>query len=227
MDFTARMVALLADLRRERNGAVADGMRFFGASCGLNYGVSLPTVRAIARAGEPDHAFARFLLLQDVRELRLAAFHIARPECLTAGEFSLWGAALINSEFAEEAAFALLCRAAAFPALFDEWTAAPAAAAAPLSAYAALMAAARYSAPPIGWAERAVSLLRQHAAAVEEGSRPAYVARLTAQGAVALLVALAGQGAENRQAVFRAAGSGGDTPAERFLHEELAWRLEA
>ncbi|MDE6046038.1 MAG: DNA alkylation repair protein, partial [Alistipes sp.] len=87
MDFTARMVALLSALRRERNGAVADEMRLFGAPRGLNYGVSLPTVRAIARAEEPDHDFARFLLLQDVRELHLAAFHIARPECLTAGEF--------------------------------------------------------------------------------------------------------------------------------------------
>ena len=226
MDFTARMVALLGALRRERNGAVADEMRLFGAPCGLNYGVSLPTVRAIARAEEPDHDFARFLLLQDVRELHLAAFHIARPECLTAGEFPVWAAALANSEEAEEAAFALLCRAAAFPALFDAWTAAEAAASAPWAAYAALMAAARWPAPPVGWADRAIALLRQQAAAVEEGVQPAYVARLTAQGAVALLAALAGLHAENRQAVIRAAGSGGDTPAERFLREELAWRLE-
>ena len=50
MDFTSRMVALLGELRRERNGAVADAMRCYGAPYGLNYGVSLPTLRTLARA---------------------------------------------------------------------------------------------------------------------------------------------------------------------------------
>ena len=80
MDFTSRMAALLGAFRRERNGAVADSMRFYGAPCGLNYGVSLPTLRKLARAETPDHDFARYLYLQAVRELRLAALHIARPE---------------------------------------------------------------------------------------------------------------------------------------------------
>lgn len=226
MDFTSRMVALLAALRRERNGAVADEMRLFGRASGLNYGVSLPTVRAIARAETPDHAFARFLLSQDVRELRLAAFHIARPECLVADEFPLWAAAIINSEFAEEAAFALLSRAEAFPALFDLWTSASAAAAAPLPAYAALMAAARWPGALVEWAYRAIGLLRLQSVAAEEGRQPAFVARLTAQGAVAVLVAIASQNEQNRLAILRAAGSVGDAPAERFLREELAWRLE-
>ncbi len=79
VDFTSRMVALLAAMRRERNGAVADEMRFFGAPYGLNLGVSLPTLRRIARAQVPDHAFALYPCSQDVRELRLAAFHIAEP----------------------------------------------------------------------------------------------------------------------------------------------------
>ncbi len=76
------MVALLRELRRERNGAVADSMRYYGTPYGLNYGVSLPTLRRIARAETPDHGFARYLYLQDVRELRLAALHIAPGPCL-------------------------------------------------------------------------------------------------------------------------------------------------
>ena len=67
MDFTSRMVALLGELRRERNGAVADAMRCYGAPYGLNYGVSLPTLRKLARAETPDHDFARYLYLQEVR----------------------------------------------------------------------------------------------------------------------------------------------------------------
>ena len=62
MDFTSRMVALLGELRRERNGAVADAMRCYGAPYGLNYGVSLPTLRKLARAETPDHDFARYTL---------------------------------------------------------------------------------------------------------------------------------------------------------------------
>ena len=108
MDYTSRMVALLRELRRERNGAVADSMRYYGAPYGLNYGVSLPTLRRIARAEAPDHAFARYLYRQDVRELRLAALHIACPASLTPEEFPAWAAGIVNSEIAEEAAFALL-----------------------------------------------------------------------------------------------------------------------
>ena len=113
MDFTSRMVALLGELRRERNGAVADAMRCYGAPYGLNYGVSLPTLRKLARAETPDHDFARYLYLQEVRELRLAALHIARPESLTPDEFPAWAAGIVNSEVAEEAAFAFLSRSAA------------------------------------------------------------------------------------------------------------------
>ena len=110
MDFTSRMVALLGELRRERNGAVADAMRCYGAPYGLNYGVSLPTLRKLARAETPDHDFSRYLYLQEVRELRLAALHIARPESLTPDEFPAWAAGIVNSEVAEEAAFAFLSR---------------------------------------------------------------------------------------------------------------------
>ena len=115
MDFTSRMAALLGAFRRERNGAVADSMRFYGAPCGLNYGVSLPTLRTLARAEAADHDFAKYLWRQDVRCLRLAALHIADPARLTPGEFAFWGDGLLNSEIAAEAAFALLSRIGAFP----------------------------------------------------------------------------------------------------------------
>ena len=292
------MVALLRELRRERNGAVADSMRYYGTPYGLNYGVSLPTLRRIARAEAPDHGFARYLYRQDVRELRLAALHIACPACFTP----------------EEAAFALLSRAEAFPALFSAWIASPDA----LLQYAALLAAARSPRLTASWVAPAVEAVHRNATAeatvetpaeatteataaaisaaadtsvapgafvfdtsVTEASSPEVTtpafgdssvgdtpsaaiasaapgaspaadphvaspcaagqqvssrplaqhpvpaARLTAQGAVALLAAVAAQNEENRQAVLRAAGSLGKLPAEDYVHEELAWRLEA
>lgn len=327
MDFTSRMVALLGELRRERNGAVADAMRCYGAPYGLNYGVSLPTLRRLARAETPDHDFARYLYRQDVRELRLAALHIARPESLAPDEFQVWAAGIVNSEVAEEAAFAFLSRADALPALFDAWIADPN----PLLRYAALHSAARSGRLTAAWIAPAVEAVRRAAelaaasvagplagsvaesvaesasgtiaepvagpvvesaagfavkpavkpvpdpitesaaesavesvvepaveSAVESAagpvaepaaepvaepvagcaagsvSKPAAVplsaplaARLIAQGAVALLAAVGALNGENRQAVLRAAGSLGKLPAEDYVHEELAWRLEA
>lgn len=250
MDFTSRMVALLGELRRERNGAVADAMCLCGKPYGLNYGVSLPTLRRIARAETPDHDFARYLYVQDVRELRLAALYIAQPERVTADEADFWAAGIINSEVAEEASFALLSRVGVQPAIFERWMAAS-----PLLQYAALLAAARSPQASLAWvdaaleavhrdaveAEALVAAARSVAAAPAAGiaagiagaegqaasaSFAARAARLVAQGAVALCVAVGSQNEENRLAVHRKAGSLGKLPAEDCVHEELAWRLE-
>lgn len=113
MDYTSRMAALLGRFRRERNGVVADTMQYRGKAYGLNYGVSLPTIRAVARAERPDSDFARFLYRQDVRELKLATFWIADPVQVTSVEFSDWGEGIANSEMAEECAFALMSRSRA------------------------------------------------------------------------------------------------------------------
>lgn len=220
MDHTSRMVELLGRMRRERNGAVADAMRVCGKPYGLNYGVSLPTLRRLARAEGEDHAFARFLYEQDVRELRLAALHVAEPACVKAAEFDFWAAGIVNSEVAEEVAFALLCRSESLAELFPRWLAHPA----PLMQYAALMAGARAARCPAAWIAPTVEAVHRNAA---DPSLPAWAARLTAQGAVALLAACGAQNEENRQTVIRAAGSLGKLPAEDYVHEELAWRLEA
>lgn len=212
MELTSRMTALLARMRRERNGAVADTMRCRGRACGLNYGVSLPTVRRIARAEGMDPALARLLWRQDVRELRLAALHVADPARLWA-ERTFWAEGIVNSELAEEAAFALLPRSEEFADLFREWVAAPE----PLLRYAVLLAAARSERLTAEWIDPALD-------AVAMLGDPAD-ALLVARGAVALLAALGARNEENRRTVLRAAGSRGKLPAADFIHEELAWRL--
>ncbi len=251
MDFTSRMVALLGELRRERNGAVADAMCLCGKPYGLNYGVSLPTLRRIARAETPDHDFARYLYVQDVRELRLAALYIAQPERVTMDEAAFWAAGIINSEVAEEASFALLSRVGVLPELFRSWIMAS-----PLLQYAALLAAARSPQASLAWVDAALEAVHRNAveaealvaaarsaAAADTSAAPAAgiagaagqaasasfaarAARLVAQGAVALCVAVGSQNEENRLAVHRKAGSLGKLPAEDCVHEELAWRLE-
>lgn len=210
MDHTSRMVRLLEAVRRERNGDAAASMRFYGTAYGLNYGVSLPALRSLARAQTPDHDFARYLYLQDIRELRLAALHIAQPEKVTAAEFAAWAAGIVNSEVAGEAAFALLPRIACFGELYRLWTNGENR----LLQYAALMAASRTPGLADAFIDPALRVLRRNPDD-----------RLTAQGVVALLAALA-QKEEYRAAVSRAADTLGNLPAEDFVHEEIAWRLE-
>ena len=250
MDFTSRMVALLGELRRERNGAVADAMSPFGKPYGLNYGVSLPTLRQIARAERPDHDFARYLYVQDVRELRLAALYVAQAERVTADEAEFWAAGIVNSEVAEEASFALLSRVGVLPAIFESWMAAS-----PLLQYAALLAAARSPQASLAWVDAALAAVHRNAVEADalaaaarsdaaedtfaaDGSATsaagnaatavfaARAAYLVVQGAVALCVAVGSRNEENRLAVHRKAGSLGKLPAEDCVHEELAWRLE-
>ncbi len=109
----SRLAYLLGEMRRQMNGAVVGTMRFYGAEYGLNYGVSIPTIRSIARAEIAqhglDHRFARQLYQQEVRELRLAALWLADVEAVSL-ELDFWASGIVNSEVAEEAAFALLHR---------------------------------------------------------------------------------------------------------------------
>ncbi len=117
---SSRMAALLGEMSRMVNGAVASSMRFYGAEYGLNYGVSLPTIRDIAKRevsnvecdSVANHALSHLLYRQEVRELKLAAFWLADGNLLCEeGDFDFWFNGIINSEVAEEAAFALFGRA--------------------------------------------------------------------------------------------------------------------
>ncbi len=115
------MSHLLGELRREMNGAVVGSMRFYGADYGLNYGVSLPTIRSLAqdeaKDSEATSDYARYLYLQQVRELRLAAVWIADPEQINESNLEFWADGIINTEVAEETAFALMYKVEAV----DNW----------------------------------------------------------------------------------------------------------
>ena len=119
---TSKMIQLLGALRKEMNGAVADSMYYYGEDYGLNYGVSLPTIRSRAIAMGKDHELAKYLYKQQVRELRLAAMHIAEPENFSSNEADFWAEGVINSEIAEEMAFALLRHTKDLADIFNSWT---------------------------------------------------------------------------------------------------------
>ena len=121
MDHTSRMVALLALMRAQQNGVIAEAMHNAGVRGALNYGVNIPTIRRIASQEPRDHDFAKFLYRQQVRELRMAAVNIACPECVTPAELDFWLSDNPTTELVEELAMRLLCHAAHIDEIVERW----------------------------------------------------------------------------------------------------------
>ena len=199
-------------MRKQMNGAVTDVMRYYGKKYGLNYGVSLPTLRSIASEEQKDHALAQYLYKQQVRELRLAALHIAKPESLTLCEVSFWAEGVINSEVAEEMAFALLPRTTILADIFAEWSKSEN----EFLVYAALMAAARSNIVRDTNAILATpSILNRFSSS-----------RIIAQGVVALLAAAYDCDSEARKYVAEVVSKLEESPAANYVKEEMSWRME-
>lgn len=192
------------------NGAVADAMFYYGANYGLNYGVSLPTVREIAKQEGCDHALAQYLFKQQVRELKLAALHIADPAEITPTNADEWAEGINNSELAEEAAFALLNRVPAVQEIIPRWMASDN----EFTAYAAMMAAARCK-----------SLSTKELNLITDVVERYPISRPIAQGAVAMLSA-AHLNDELKECVKKVLASLTSSPATEYISDEMSWRLE-
>lgn len=209
---TSKMISLLGAMRKQMNGAVADAMYYYGANYGLNYGVSLPTVRQIAKDTEQDHDLALYLYKQQVRELRLAALYVAEGEKITMEELPTWAEGVINSEVAEEMAFALLPRTTILSQIFDEWSQSDN----EFLAYAALMAAARSNiARDTDAILSTPDILNRFA-----------TSRIIAQGVVALLAAAYDCDSEARKCVTEIISKLEESPAANYVQEEMSWRME-
>ncbi len=97
-------------LRVEKNGAVSDLMHERGVSGLLNYGVSLPTIKSIAKEFAPDHKLASELFRQEIREMRLAAIYIEDPKLMTPQQMQNWAERFHSREMAQVAAKELFCK---------------------------------------------------------------------------------------------------------------------
>ena len=208
-DNTSRMLALLGELRRDRNGMAADAMCSYGGQYGVNYGVAAHTIRDRARTEGKDHAFAEYLSRQDVRELRISALWIACAEKIEPVDYHFWAAGIINSEIAEQAAMALLSELERVNDLLVEWSQSDNI----LLCYAAMLAVARAS-------ERDAEMSFASIYAIVN-SFPDN--RLAGQGAVALLAAIA---ESDVAAVKSFVETLPDSSTTDFIREEIAWRVE-
>lgn len=212
MDSTQRMIALLGRLRKQMNGAVSESMQRDGQKYGLNYGVSIATVREIVAEEERDYEFAKYLYKQQVRELRLAACHLAEPAKVDTYEFPFWARGIANSELAEELAFALLSKIYDINSLMGVWTVESN----ELVAYAALMAASRN--------ERTLSEVAL--IAVENAVRANPDSVLIANGVVALLCYVASRDKSLSIGIPVLLERLKECKAKEIIVDELSWRLE-
>ena len=209
-DHTSKMISLLGKMRKQMNGAVADSMFYYGNDYGLNYGVSLPTIRSIAKEEAQNHDFALYLLRQQVRELKLAALHIAQPTLLSVDDAQVWADALINSEIAEECAFALLSHSPAAMEIYKSWIDSEN----EYTVYAALMTAARSSSLTSKELEPINDVVYRH-----PNSRP------IAHGVVALLATAYAQPILQERVNDIIARLDNSTAAE-YIRDEMSWRME-
>ena len=199
-------------MRKQMNGAVAESMAQHGESYGLNYGVSIATVREIVASEPKDYEFAKYLYRQQIRELKLAACHIADPNMVDTHEFPFWSRGIANAELAEELAFALLSKIYDINSLMGVWSTESN----EMVAYAALMAASRN--------ERTTSEVAFVASerAVKANPSSEYIA----QGVVALLCYVASRDKSVKVGIPVMLERIADCATKRRIVEELEWRME-
>lgn len=208
-DNSSRLAHLLGEMRREMNGAVVGSMRFYGEEYGLNYGVTLPTIRAIAkeeskRQGGTNHRLAKLLYRQEVRELRLAGLWLADSE-EAERELDFWGGGVINSDVAEEAAFALLHRCKGV----EKWLRCDS----ELLQYCALMALAKRPAIDLeAYTNTIIELISDQTHIVQNAI-------------VALLDAAIKSGVDN-QAINKFLSNLPPCKATEHIRSEMEWRME-
>lgn len=211
MDNTQRMIALLGKVRKQMNGAVSESMATHGQQYGLNYGVSIATLREIAAGETQDYTFAKYLYQQQVRELKLCACHIADPKMVDTHEFPFWSRGITNAELAEELAFALFSKIYDINSLMGIWTTESN----EMVAYAALMAASRN--------ERTLSEVAY--IAIENAIKANPESEYIAQGVVALVCHIASRDMSVKVGIPTLLSNLADSATKRRVEEELEWRL--
>jgi hypothetical protein len=194
------------------NGAVAESMATHNQNYGLNYGVSIATIREIVAQEEMDYGFAKYLYQQQVRELKLCACHLADPKQLDTHEFPFWSRGIANAELAEELAFALLSKIYDINSLMGVWSTESN----EMVAYAALMAASRN--------ERTMSEVAF--IAIENAVKANPHSEYIAQGVVALICYIASRDKSVKVGIPHLLERLSDSATKRRIVEELEWRME-
>lgn len=109
------------DLRLSMNGVVSTSMREKGLNYGLNFGVSIPKLRQIAKKYKPNVSLAETLYKQDTRELKILATMLYPVEHLSDKTADEWCRLISNQEIREQACMNLFQNSANAVCLAQRW----------------------------------------------------------------------------------------------------------
>lgn len=99
------------------------GMARYGITPEKAYGVSIPNLRAIARAAGTNHELAQWLWRNGSRETRILAGMIADPKLLTEAEMERWAAEFTYWEICDQCCLNLFKRSPLAWQKAAEWSA--------------------------------------------------------------------------------------------------------
>ncbi len=218
-DIKVKADRLLRRLKVEMNGAVSGAMKERGMVYKLNYGVSIPTLKAITAEYGPDHTLAMELFGSDIRELKLAAIYVADPKAVKLEQLEEWGDNLVTTEVAEHLAIQLLGRSPLAVEVARRWLPSGD----KLKVYAASMGLA--SALKRGAAracDKDLGSMFEACASIAESND-----KTLASGVINLLraIALTGEKWMAKVVKFVEEAAGAGSPAKKYVAEELSWRL--
>lgn len=105
------------------NGPASQSMRDKGLQYKLNWGVPIPTLKAMAKEYGKDYDLAIELFKEDIRECKILATMIMPPERMLPEIVDVWMEQTTQNEIAEQLAFNLLQYLEYAPVLAFEWIA--------------------------------------------------------------------------------------------------------
>ena len=107
---TEKIKAIKQSFRAVMNGVVAQSMRERGVEWGMNWGVPLPALKAMAAEMGDDYALAAALWKEDVRECKILATLTMPAGAMAMDLAELWMEQIHTRELAELTAFNLFQR---------------------------------------------------------------------------------------------------------------------
>jgi 3-methyladenine DNA glycosylase AlkD len=106
-DVSQQVKEIKQSFRQMMDGAVAKSMRDKGADYRLNWGATLPRLRAKADELGPNYSLAIALFKENVRECKILATMVMPPNEVLPEVIDIWMEQITTQEIAEQAAFNL------------------------------------------------------------------------------------------------------------------------
>ncbi len=116
---------ILEQLESLADPEAVKGMARYGITPEKAYGVSIPNLRAIARAVGTDHELAGWLWLNGSRETRILASMIADPKLLTEAQMERWASEFTYWEICDQCCINLFSRTPLAWRKAIEWSSRP------------------------------------------------------------------------------------------------------